>query len=50
MGLVFIVEHLGAVFHLAIALSGVTAGSLLGIFTLGMVSRKANTKGVSFNN
>ena len=46
MGLVFIVEHLGAVFHLAISLSGVTAGSLLGIFTLGMVSRRANTIGV----
>lgn len=44
--LVFVVEHMGQVFVVSVATSGVTAGSLLGIFTIGMLSRYVNTKGV----
>lgn len=43
--LVFIVEHLGGVFSIGIAFSGVTSGTLLGLFTMGMTSRRFNTKG-----
>lgn len=45
LSLVFIVEHLGQVFRVAISVSGLTAGTLLGLFTIGMVSRTVNTKG-----
>lgn len=43
--LVFIVEKLGGVFSIGIALSGITSGTLLGLFTMGVVSSKFNTKG-----
>lgn len=43
--LVYIVEHLGEVFHIALALNGVTGGALLGMFTIGMISKRATTKG-----
>ncbi|XP_065079998.1 sodium-coupled monocarboxylate transporter 1-like [Ochlerotatus camptorhynchus] len=43
--LVFVVEKLGSVFSLAISVSGVTSGTLLGIFFLGMFSPKINAKG-----
>lgn len=36
-GLVFVVEQLGGVFSIGIALSGITSGTLLGLFTIGMV-------------
>lgn len=42
--LVFVVEKLGSVFSLAISVSGVTSGTLLGIFFLGMFSPKINAK------
>jgi solute carrier family 5 (sodium-coupled monocarboxylate transporter), member 8/12 len=42
--LVFVVEHMGAVLTIAIATSGVTAGTLLGMFTMGMTMRQVNTK------
>lgn len=44
VGLVFVVEKLGSIFSLAISLSGVTSGTLLGLFTMGMISRKPNSK------
>lgn len=44
--LVFVVEHMGQVFRISIAVSGLTAGALLGLFTIGMTSRFVNTKGV----
>lgn len=44
ISLVFVVEKMGDVLHMAISLSGVTAGALLGMFTMGMVLPKANTK------
>jgi sodium-coupled monocarboxylate transporter 8/12 len=43
--LVFVVERLGGVFSIGIAFSGVTSGTLLGLFTMGMVSRQFNTAG-----
>lgn len=39
-GLVFVVERLGGVFSIGIALSGITSGTLLGLFTIGMVWRR----------
>lgn len=41
---VFVVERMGTVFYLTLALNGVTSGALLGIFSMGMLLRKANTK------
>lgn len=46
LSLVFIVERMGQVFQISIAISGTTAGALLGLFTIGMLSRYVNTKGV----
>ncbi|XP_055541915.1 sodium-coupled monocarboxylate transporter 1-like isoform X1 [Wyeomyia smithii] len=46
IGLVFVVEKLGQVMHMAISLSGITSGTLLGMFTSGMISTVINTKGV----
>lgn len=46
LSLVFIVERMGQVFRISIAISGLTAGALLGLFTIGMLSRYVNTKGV----
>lgn len=46
LSLVFVVEQMGQVFRISIAVSGLTAGSLLGLFTIGMLSRYVNTKGV----
>jgi Na+/proline symporter len=37
VGLVFVVEHLGAVLQLSMSLSSVSNGPLLGIFTLGVM-------------
>lgn len=41
--LAIIVERLGSVFQVAVVVGGVIAGSLLGLFTLGMTSRTANS-------
>lgn len=46
LSLVFVVEQMGQVFRISIAVSGLTAGALLGLFTVGMLSRFVNTKGV----
>lgn len=46
LSLVFVVERMGQVFRISIAVSGLTAGALLGLFTIGMLSRYVNTKGV----
>lgn len=42
IGMVFVVERLGNIFSLAISIVGVTAGTLLGMFTLGMAFPNAN--------
>ncbi|XP_038107357.1 sodium-coupled monocarboxylate transporter 1 [Culex quinquefasciatus] len=46
IGLVFIVEKLGSIVQMAVSCTGVISGSVMGMFTLGMVSTRANTKGV----
>ena len=45
LALVFVVENLGGVFSIGIAFSGITSGTLLGLFTMGMISNKFNAKG-----
>ncbi|RZB40467.1 SSF domain containing protein, partial [Asbolus verrucosus] len=42
--LVFVLEHLGGILPLAISLGGMTAGPLLGMFTLGVLFPKASSK------
>lgn len=44
--LVVLVDKLGQIYELSLTLSSVTNGAMLGIFTMGMVCRSANTKGV----
>lgn len=44
--MVFVVDKLGQVFRLNFAIAGLFTGTLLGLFTVGMFSRTANTKGV----
>ncbi|CAO1405272.1 unnamed protein product [Diamesa tonsa] len=45
LALVFVVENLGGVFSIGIAFSGVTTGTILGLFTMGMTSTRFNSKG-----
>lgn len=45
VALVLIVEHLGDVFTMSISMAGVTTGTLIGFFTLGMLVPSANYKG-----
>lgn len=42
--LVFIIEKLGGILPLAIAFSSVTSGPVLGMFTLGILVPKCNSK------
>lgn len=44
LGLIFLVERLGSILTLSISFAGVTAGPLLGIFTMGMTYKKGNAK------
>lgn len=44
--LVVLVDKLGEVYELSLTLSSVTTGTMLGIFTMGMICRSANSKGV----
>ncbi|KAG4065907.1 hypothetical protein HA402_000354 [Bradysia odoriphaga] len=44
--LVIVVDKLGPIYELSLTLSSVTNGAMLGIFTMGMVCRSANTRGV----
>ncbi|XP_037026329.1 sodium-coupled monocarboxylate transporter 2-like [Bradysia coprophila] len=46
IALVVVVDKLGPIYELSLTLSSVTNGAMLGIFTMGMVCRSANTKGV----
>lgn len=45
LGLVFVIEHLSTIFELTVAILAVTGGALLGLFTVGMLCRRVNTKG-----
>lgn len=42
--LVYVIEHLGGVFPLAVAFASVTAGPLVGMFTLGILVPRCNAK------
>lgn len=44
LGLVFVVERLGTVFTVTFSIQGLTAGTMLGIFSFGMICRRGNTK------
>lgn len=46
LSLVFVVEKMGQVFRLNFVIVGMFVGTQLGIFSIGMMSRTANTKGV----
>lgn len=46
LSLVFVVEKMGQVFRLNFVIAGLFAGTQLGLFSIGMMSRTANTKGV----
>ncbi|XP_069692129.1 sodium-coupled monocarboxylate transporter 1-like [Periplaneta americana] len=45
VGMVFLVEHMGTLVQAGKSLAGITAGSLLGVFSLGMFFPWANAKG-----
>lgn len=42
--LVFVIEHLGGILALTFALGSLTAGPMLGLFTLGMLFPRVNSK------
>lgn len=44
IGLVFVVERMGTILSFTISIQGLTAGTMLGIFTFGMFFRQGNTK------
>ncbi|XP_044267363.1 sodium-coupled monocarboxylate transporter 2-like [Tribolium madens] len=46
--LVFLFERLGGILPLVISFQGLTGGPLLGMFTLGILSRRANSKGAFY--
>jgi Na+/proline symporter len=46
LSLVFVVEKMGQVYRLSVVMVSLTAGTFLGLFTIGMLSRYVNTKGV----
>lgn len=46
LSLVFVVERMGQIFRLNFVIAGLFVGIQLGIFSIGMMSRSANTKGV----
>nr|XP_022915688.1 sodium-coupled monocarboxylate transporter 1-like [Onthophagus taurus] len=48
IGLVFLIEQLGNLFPLAMSLGSVASGPLVGLFTLGMVFPRANSKGAFY--
>lgn len=46
LSLVFVVEKMGQVFRLNFVIAGLFCGTQLGLFSVGMMSRTANSKGV----
>lgn len=47
VGLVFVVERMGAIFEVASSMQGVTAGTVTGVFTLGVLVPWATSRGAS---
>lgn len=45
VGMVFVVDRLGDIFQLSMTVTGITAGAMLGLFSLGMLVPWATTKG-----
>lgn len=45
VGMVFVVDRLGDIFQLSLTVTGITAGAMLGLFSLGMLVPWATTKG-----
>lgn len=45
VGMVFLVDRLGDIFQLSLTVTGITAGTMLGLFSLGMLVPWATTKG-----
>lgn len=45
IGMVFLVDRLGDIFQLSLTVTGITAGTMLGLFSLGMLVPWATTKG-----
>ncbi|XP_020293871.1 sodium-coupled monocarboxylate transporter 1-like isoform X2 [Pseudomyrmex gracilis] len=45
VGMVFLVAHLSDIFQLSLTITGITAGAMLGLFSLGMLVPWATTKG-----
>ncbi|KAL6443072.1 hypothetical protein ACFW04_002798 [Cataglyphis niger] len=45
VGMVFLVDRLGDIFQLSLTVTGITAGAMLGLFSLGMLVPWATTKG-----
>ncbi|KAL3275705.1 hypothetical protein HHI36_020454 [Cryptolaemus montrouzieri] len=46
--MVFIIEHLGGIVRLSLSLKGIADGPLLGIFTIGVLSKRFNSKGAFY--
>lgn len=44
LGLVFVVDRLGSVYELTLAIYAIIGGALIGLFTVGMLCRHVNTK------
>lgn len=44
IGMTFVAEKMGTVLQLTITIQGLTGGTMLGLFTFGMLFRKGNTK------
>ncbi|KAK9876776.1 hypothetical protein WA026_015013 [Henosepilachna vigintioctopunctata] len=46
--MVFVIENLGGMVQLSVSLKGIAEGPLLGIFTMGMMCKKFNSKGAFY--
>ncbi|XP_044753606.1 sodium-coupled monocarboxylate transporter 2-like [Coccinella septempunctata] len=46
--MIYIIEHLGGIVQLSISLKGIADGPLLGVFAMGVLSRRINSKGAFY--
>lgn len=42
--MIYIIEHLGGIVQLSVSLKGIADGPLLGVFAMGVLSRRINSK------